>query len=689
MSSLIYIVIIVLLVALIIGSVYLVKYRKDSSSLRERLIEVKRRKESITDTFEQLMGHSSDFVFRYNSEGMITYVSSNVERILGFKNTHRQVYLSELLTTNPINERVQEHIIERFNNNQQLTNTYFIEVVDDGEKPQMLEIFEFPFSDIRSKIKYVTCVARNLTSLYKTELELKESERQHDIILHAIPDAMFTVDSDCRYIDYQIHNESNLRYKPTEFLGKKVSEIVSEPLGSIFEASIRLVFETGELQTIEYDLGKAKGQESFEGRIIKLDDNKALIISRDITSQKKLEIELRQAKEAAEAAAKSKTNFLATMSHEIRTPMNGVIGMTSLLADTKLSPDQKDYVDTIQSSGDTLLRIINDILDYSKIESGKLSFEESLFSLEKVISDSISLFTFEANKKELTLNVNIGDTVPGFVKTDRGRLRQVLLNLLSNAIKFTERGSVTLNVELESETSRSAVICFTVKDTGIGIPQDKLVGLFQEFTQADSSHSRKFGGTGLGLAIVKLLVKLLQGKISVESELGKGSEFSFTARVKLASKKNLAEIVLSEDSVPQDNSDKPMSEKYPLKILLAEDNSINRRLTNIFFERLGFMPDLAQDGLEVISMVKQNDYDLILLDISMPNMDGFEATKVIRTMNFETAPFIVGFSANAFQEDIDRALAQGMDDYLTKPLRFEVLRDKLIAVGQRRFPFVS
>lgn len=688
MSFLSYFLVLVLLIAVAIISVLLVKSKKKQRGLEKKIFEVKRRKKSIKDTFELLMDHSADFVFTYDVNGMITYVSSNVERVLGIKkgvSTH----VSEILTPNPINDKISGQMSGRFANDENLRTPVFIEVFDGSKRPQMLEIFEFPFSNSNAVVEYVTCVAKNVTTIYKAELELKESERQQAKILEAIPDAMFTIDRNCRYIDYQIHNEESLWFKPSDFLNKKVSEIVPEPLGSVFEDAIANAFATGELQTLEYEFGKPGAQENFEGRIIKLDENRVLVISRDITAQKNLEIELRKAKNAAESAVKSKSDFLATMSHEIRTPMNGVIGMTSLLAETELSEDQKDFVETIQSSGDTLLRIINDILDYSKIESGKLSFEETVFSLEKVISESLSLFSFEAGKKDLFLNSDISEEVPAFIRTDRGRLRQILLNLLSNAVKFTERGSVSLKVDLESKTTKHAILCFTIKDTGIGVAQNKLSGLFQEFTQADSSHSRKFGGTGLGLAIVKRLVKLLHGKVSVKSEVGLGSEFSFTTRVKLASKKNLAELVLTQGEIPNDKSDQLISNEFPLKILLAEDNSINRRLTNIFLERLGFIPDVALDGLEVITMVKDKSYDLILLDISMPKMDGYEATDIIHDMGLKQTPYIIGFSANAFQEDIDRALSHGMDDYLTKPIRFEMLRDKLIIAGQRRFPFVS
>lgn len=688
MPLVVYFVLAILLLSLSIVSFYFYKFKKKSNQLENKLIDVKRRKESITDTFELLMDHSSDFVFRYNKKGIITFISSNIERILGFSKEDGEVHFRQIITSNSVNDKVDQHIVDRFNGDSKVKSPYFIEVYDRSKQTHMLEIFEFPFSNAQTEVEYVTCIARNMTGIYKAELELKESERQQSTILRAIPDAMFTMDREARFIDYQVQNEGELWFRPEDFIGKKPLDIVPEPLGTIFQDAILRAFETDELQTLEYVFGKPGGEENFEGRIIKLDNTRVLVISRNITPQKKLEIELRKAKEAAESATKAKSNFLATMSHEIRTPMNGVIGMTSLLAETSLSEEQKDYVETIQASGDTLLRIINDILDYSKIESGKMSFEESVFSLEKVLDDSLSLVTFEAKKKSLSLNKSIAEDVPQFIKTDRGRLRQILLNLLSNAVKFTERGSVSLKVQLENKTSKYVQLAFTIKDTGIGIPKEKLRGLFREFTQADSSHSRKFGGTGLGLAIVKRLVKLMNGKVAVKSDLGIGSEFTFTTRVKLANRKKLDEM-LSGEEVIKDQSDQLISNEFPLKVLLAEDNSVNRKLTTIFLERLGFVPDIAKDGLEVISSMKKKEYDVILLDISMPKMDGYQATEIIRTMDLKVEPFIVGISANVFQGDIDRALSVGMNDYLTKPIRFEDLKEKMVTAGRRRFPFVS
>lgn len=689
MSQSIYSVLAFLLIALAVMVYLLVKWKKRVKGLDQKFVDVKRRNESITDVFELLMDHSADFVFRYNKSGVVIYVSSNVERTLGYAQKDGEMHFRDIITSNSVNDKIDQHIVDRFDKSSKVKSSYFIEVYDKLKQTHMLEIFEFPFSNSQGEVEYVTCVARNVTSIYKAELELKQIEREQVLILQAIPDTLFTMDRKARYVDYQVHGNDNLWFKPEEFMGKKVTEVIPDPLGSIFEDAIASAFESGVLQTLEYSFGTSSPVLTYEGRFIKLNEEHVLVIAREISAQKNLEIELRKAKDAAENATKAKSNFLATMSHEIRTPMNGVIGMTSLLADSKLTDEQQDYVETIKASGDTLLRIINDILDYSKIESGKLSFEETLFSIRKVIDDSISLVAFEAQKKELLINMHIADDVPEFVKTDRGRLRQILLNLLSNAVKFTERGSVSLGLSLESKTVKYAQLVFTIKDTGIGIPKNKLRGLFQEFTQADSSHSRRFGGTGLGLAIVKLLVKLLHGKVKVKSEEGIGSEFSFSTRVKLTSKKDVEEIISIENQKPEVVENHDISADFPLKILLADDNAVNRKLTAIYLDRLGLLPEIVLDGLEVISEMKKNEYDVIMLDVSMPQMDGLQATKIIRKLDFPQQPYIIGISANAFQDDIDEAIAMGMDDYITKPIRFEELKRKLITAGRRRFPFVS
>ncbi len=652
-------------------------------SMAEDLAVAQDKKQAIDQTLDLLMEHSSDFVFRYDREGNIIYVSSNVERVLGYEKAAGSRHFTEVLTDNPINKGLKGHLKEVFRDKNFHTVSFFVEVFDVDSKPQMLEVFETPFTDDMGEVVYMTCIAKNVTNVYQVELELKESERQQYQILKALPDALFMMDREGRYLDYQNPAGDDLWYNPADFIGKKVTEVIPDPLGSTLQKAVEDAFESDEITRIEYSFNM-EGELFYEGRLVRLSEDKVLIISRDITAQKKLEVGLREAKEAAEAATEAKSNFLATMSHEIRTPMNGVIGMTGLLAETELNPEQKDYVETIQASGDSLLRVINDILDYSKIESGKMSFEESLFSLEKVLDDSVNLVMFEATKKGISIDKHIDEDVPLFINSDRGRLRQVLLNLLSNAVKFTETGMVKVSVYLESKTATGCQIGFVVKDTGIGIPKEKLSGLFKEFTQADSSHSRKYGGTGLGLAIVKNLVKLFGGKVNVKSEVGKGSEFSFTITARLGVDQDLA----SEGNNSREVF-KPISEDYPMEILLAEDNAVNRKLTSLFLEKLGYNNQYAMDGLEVIQLLKQNPYDVLLLDISMPNMDGYEVSKVISELGLENPPYIIGVSANAFRSDIEKAMEAGMNDYITKPVKFEELKEKLIKAGASRLNIES
>lgn len=660
---------------IVLLAILLIKERRSRSTVERNFEILTQRKKELRQSLELLMDHSSDFYFHYNREGVVNYSSSNVERLLGYKKEDGPLQVKQFVTDNPINEQVQGHIEKLFRLDFDELKPYFLEVKDAYGERHMLEIFETPHLDDQGNVDYVTGIARDLTGVYKAELELKESERQQLLILESIPDPMFTIDNNLCYTDYQVVREEDLWFKPSQFIGKRIKDVVPAENGEVFEEIINKAFESGKVETLEYEFGQGDSKEYFEGRVVKLDDNRVLVISRNITARKRLEVELRKAKDAAESAAQAKSNFLATMSHEIRTPMNGVVGMISLLAETEMNEEQKEFVETIQASSDTLLRIINDILDYSRIESGKLAFEESLFYLKKVIDDSLGLIKFEAQRKGIILNSVIDEDVPNFIRTDRGRLRQILLNLLSNAVKFTEHGSIILSVKVERMTDKYVTLIFKIKDTGIGIPQDKLQTLFKEFTQVDSSHTRKFGGTGLGLAIVKRLVKMLNGKVQVESDLGVGSAFTFTIKAKLASKVPTEEPTDSNMSSKEDDY---VGEKFPLRILMAEDNSINRKLTALFLERMGYVADMAVDGLEVMQFIKKNTYDVILLDIAMPEMDGYQVVGMIRDMELEVQPQVIGVSANAFKGDIEKGLESGLDHYLVKPLKFVDLKEKLM-----------
>lgn len=520
---------------------------------------------------------------------------------------------------------------------------------------------------------------------HRTHQQLEASLVNLQSLLKALPDLLFIVDAEGRFLEYFAPSIEDLVAPPEVFLGRTIPEVLPPSLSEVAMSALQLTLETGIPQTIEYSLEIRDGLEHFEARFVPHDNDKVLILVRNITERKyaeqrleevnlRLEQALVQANELAvqaELASRAKSEFLANMSHEIRTPMNGILGMVELLWDSPLNEEQREHLKTLKDSADYLLSLLNDILDLSKIEAGKMTLERIPVNLQELLTSTLNLFKARAQEKRIQLRAEVSDSLPRYVLGDPVRVRQILANFISNAIKFTHEGEVVLIAQRSLQYPQG--IYLGVRDTGIGIPLEKQAHLFEAFTQADGSTTRKFGGTGLGLAICKKLAELMGGQIGVQSEPGKGSLFFVDLPLPTV-----------QQPAPTDHQANAELEEPSLnlagrRILLVEDNEVNRKVATRLLEKLGLKVEIACNGLEAVQKVQHTHYDLILMDCQMQEMDGYTATAHIRRLAPPLCSIpIVALTANALQEDKQRCLDAGMDDYLSKPIKPEQLKATLI-----------
>ena len=456
-------------------------------------------------------------------------------------------------------------------------------------------------------------------------------------------------------------------------LSSRLQRIISRPIKILNETMSQVSEEKDYTLRVpwqsEDELGKlATGFNEMLGRIR----------NRDINLEQKVEsrtIDLLKAKDMAEAGNRAKSAFLANMSHEIRTPMNGILGISDQLLKTSLTTQQYNYAKLIRDSGHTLLTVLNDILDFSKIEAGKLQLDSITFHLGDLLNSACDLFNERIKEKKLSLQRYCSADIPLLLIGDPSRLRQILINLIGNAVKFTDNGEVNLRVQLKKRHAKKILLKFSITDTGIGLSKEQQLDIFDSFTQADTSTTRKYGGTGLGLAISRQLTGLMKGKIGVTSTLGKGASFWFTAQLDIPGEKY---IVADQNTQPHPSPPKNNHLKFKARVLLAEDTPTNQVVGQIMLEELGCVVDLAINGKHAAEMAAKNNYDIILMDCQMPVMDGYEATTAIQHLQKSgQAPPIIAVTAHAMGGDRQKCLEAGMDDYLSKPFSDQQLRDIL------------
>jgi PAS domain S-box-containing protein len=635
-----------------------------------------------------LADNSFDVIWTMNLDGRFTYLSPSLEKLTGYSPDETIAMPWERVFAPDSVVVVQTEFVKARSNVQAGLPVDFHDrelrmLCKDGSS-KWVEVTASALHGSDGQVAELIGVTREITERKQAEEALRESEERLRLALDANGEGLWDRDLVTGRVVCNDQAFHLLGYTPEEARGRpSLWEECLHPddAPSVFQATVdhlegrspsyqienRVITKSGEIRW-HRSAGKVVAW-TADGR-----PRRMVGTILDITERKQLEENLRAAKQAAEVASAAKSEFLATMSHEIRTPMNGVIGMTGLLLDTPLNAEQCRYANTIHASGEALLALLNNILDFSKMEAGKLELESVVFDLPAVLAELAAPQILHAREKGLQLKCEVGPDVPSRVCGDPGRLRQILANLVGNAVKFTERGEISLQTSLLEQTEAGFLLRFTVRDTGIGISPEQQKKLFQKFTQADASTTRRFGGTGLGLAIAKDLAELMGGDIGVTSEVGAGSEFWFTVRLDRQPTRDLpASASFSPGYSP---AALPAIRSRGARILVVEDNAVNQEVALGILRRLGLRADAVGDGAEAVELLKTLPYDLVLMDMQMPEMDGLEATRIIR--NPQSAVLnhripVIAMTANAMRGDRERCLEAGMNDYVSKPVSPQAL----------------
>ncbi len=635
-----------------------------------RLIENSLRESEERYRKAQALGHVGNW--EYNIQTSRFWGSDEAKRIYGFDVNADSFTADEVESCIPEKDRVHQALNNLIENSKEYNLEFEIIAKDTKKRKTIVSVAELERDEDGCPLK-VSGVIHDITERKRVEQELRISLEKYRVLFESFPIGVSVMDADKNLLEANHESEKLLGISLAEHTGRKIDSSewkIICPSGTPMPAEeypgIRAL-KTGQvIKNVEMGIVKENQETTWinvHAAPIPLEEYGVIITYHDITARKQAEEELRHAKEAAESATLAKSEFLASMSHEIRTPMNVIVNMSELLLETELNSEQSSYARMVSESSGILLALINDILDFSKIEAGKLDLENTGFSLAQIVGEVMRILELKGDEKGLRLICHIAGDVHPYLMGDPSRLRQILLNLVNNAVKFTQKGEVKISVRSEKQSESQAVIRFEISDTGIGIPEDRIEKLFRPFSQADSSTTRKYGGTGLGLSISKRLAEMMGGEIGVESTAGIGSTFRFTA-VFEKRRKGKNEEKHTHKAVPE-NIRLPSD----IRILLVEDNPFNRQVALALLKKHDILPDTAENGKEALEILAQKKYDLVLMDIEMPEMNGLEATRNIRDSDSENRNVpIIAMTAHALKGSRERFLAAGMDDCITKPV---------------------